>query len=150
MRDIYKQDAEDVKFDETIYKKRPGSNGEFGIELVKKLPSEDEVRYIANKHKECLYYSMGFDVCKRKMDSINSKNFLACKDVLDAMYRCYTNNKEGTEYHKIRDEAKPYMKEFVQCAFSKNSVTENCFAHFEDSLRVLYRNPKIQFEDYIV
>lgn len=64
------------------------------------------------------------------------------------MYRCYTEEKYGEEYHKTTAEAKPYALKFMDCYFFKNSNLTDCMMHFEDSIRAIYRSPDNKLIDY--
>jgi hypothetical protein len=78
----------------------------------------------------------------------NYPDYTPCKEVIDAMYRCYTEDKYGNEYDKTTEPAKPYMNKFFDCYFYKpNSLTE-CMVHFEDSVRAIYRSPDNTLIDY--
>lgn len=139
----------DIKYYNDIeYEKRKDSKDNFGIEIMQKVPSESEVRLLGNRHRECFYYSAGLEFCKKKVVSSMRTDYLACKNVIDAMYRCYTNDSAEQEYHKIDEVGKPYMKEFFNCLFTKNNSVENCFGHFENSIRAVYRAGKYKLIDY--
>lgn len=132
-------DNED-SFDSLDYEKIKGAKHEFGLEMIKKVPSEGEVRLLGNRHRECIYYSIGLQQCKRAIIEYKRSNYLPCKDTLDAMYRCYTNEADSSEYHKIHDSGKPYMLNFMNCFFTKRNNLEGCMTHFENSIRALYRD----------
>lgn len=135
-------------YDSINYTKLTSSKDEFGKEYIKVLPSEGEIRLLYNGHINCEYYSMGFDSCRRSLIDKNASSFLQCKNALDAMFRCYTNNSEAKEYHLIRDVGKEYMKKFTDCAFSRNTILDNCMKHFEDSIRSIYRSKDHKLIDY--
>ncbi len=87
-------------------------------------------------------------MCKQRMIQSNYPDYTPCKEVIDAMYRCYTEDKYGNEYDKTTEPAKPYMNKFFDCYFYKpNSLTE-CMVHFEDSVRAIYRSPDNTLIDY--
>lgn len=52
-------DLPQPKWDPITYKVRKDSKHEFGIEYMKIVPSEDEVRLLGNRHRDCRYYSLG-------------------------------------------------------------------------------------------
>ena len=135
-------------YDKLYYAKIAKSNDEFGPKMMKILPKEGEIRLLGNRHKDCLYFSVGLDLCRKKVLSSERKSFLACKPIVDSMYRCYTNNAEGEEFHNIREDAKPYMNNFLNCIFKSDSNFDNCMSHFEDSIRSIYRSDKHGLIDY--
>lgn len=139
-----KKDLYDSKF----YSQIPKSSNEFGTEYMKIAPKEGEIRLLANRHKDCMYYAIGLDLCRSRVLSDNRKSFLACKPVLDSMFRCYTNDSEALEYHKIRNAGKKYMLKFSDCLFKTDSYFENCMEHFEDSIRAIYRDQNHNLIDY--
>ena len=68
-----------------------------------------------------------------------SDNFLACKEPIDQMWRCYTESKFG---HSIRDApeyTKKYEQRFYQCMFREGTGTDLCLNHFSDMIRSIYR-----------
>ncbi len=131
-------DKED--YDKINYEKIQNQNQEFGIKTTKVIPSEGEVRLLGNRHFDCKYYSTKLDLCMNKVNNDNRKSFIGCKQHVDSMYRCYTNNSDVKEYNNIRLEAKPYMKSFFDCIFKKERHFDMCMSHFEDSIRVVYRS----------
>jgi hypothetical protein len=42
------------------YKVRNNSKHEFGIEYEQIIPQEGEIRLLANRHRDCRYYSLGY------------------------------------------------------------------------------------------
>ncbi len=87
-------------------------------------------------------------MCKLRVVQSNYKDFTPCKNIIDAMYRCYTEDKYGQEYHKTIPEAKPYAVKFFNCYFYKYSSLTSCMTHFEDSIRAIYRSPDNRLIDY--
>lgn len=65
------------------------------------------------------------------------------------MYRCYTDEKYGDEYHKTIDVAKTYSNKFFNCLFYKHTSFASCMEHFEDSIRAIYRLPDTKLTDYV-
>lgn len=69
-------------------------------------PKESEVRLIANRNRECGYYFIGIEQCRKRMlrtaaDSSNPNHdfgFLPCKRIVDAHYRCLTEDKYGYNF----------------------------------------------------
>ena len=49
-------------FNTLHFKKKRGSNNEFGIELDAVIPSEGEIRLLGNRNKQCAYYQMGITI----------------------------------------------------------------------------------------
>ena len=136
------------KNDPINYKLRSGSKHEFGLEYMQTVPSEGELRLLGNRHNDCRYYSLGLEMCKQRIVQSNYQDYTPCKNAVDAMYRCYTENKYGDEYHKTTEEAKPYAHKFFDCYFfGPNSLT-SCMKHFEDSIRAIYRSDNNRFTDY--
>ena len=124
--------------DSLHYKLKKDSTHEFGKQYIAKTPSEQEVQFIANRHITCEYYSLGLLQCKMRVLQAGLDNFLICKDTLDAMYRCYTDNKLEETYDDV-GKANMYADKFKDCLFRKHSTLTNCMEHFEDSIRVKFR-----------
>lgn len=141
----------DLELDDPVnYKLKTNSSHEFGLEYEQILPSEGEVRHLGNRHIDCRYYSIGVEMCKQRIQETKYPNFTPCKAVIDAMYRCYTEDKYGEEYHKTIPEAKPYTLKFFNCYFKKGgeSSLTSCMKHFEDSVRAIYRTSDNKLIDY--
>ena len=136
------------KLDPVFYEPIKKASNEFGADVMLKVPKEGEVRLLGNRHKECLYYTAGVDICKKNINQRLKSSFLPCKETLDAMFRCYTNDTEGTEYHQIRSVGQPYMQKFLGCMFVRGSKIEDCMEHFENSIRAIYRNGDHKLIDY--
>ncbi len=137
-----------VNDDPVNFKLRDKSTHEFGLEYMSIVPSEGEVRLLGNRHRDCRYFSIGVELCKQRVVQSNHSDFTPCKNAIDAMYRCYTEDKYGDEYHKTTEEAKPYAKKFFDCYFLKPNSFTNCMKHFEDSIRAIYRSPDNKLIDY--
>jgi hypothetical protein len=147
-------DLEENK-DPINYKPRTNSKNEFGIEYEKIIPFEGEVRLLGNRHRDCRYFSLGklllntgLELCKQRVVDTNTATYLPCKNAIDAMYRCYTEEKYGNEYHKTLDGAKPYANKFFDCYFHRANSLTKCMIHFEDSIRAIYRSPDNKLIDY--
>jgi len=139
----------DVEKDDPVnYKLRDKSLHEFGMEYLHVVPSEGEVRLLGNRHRDCRYYSIGVELCKERIVQSNYPDFTPCKAAIDAMYRCYTEDKYGEEYHKTTEDAKPYAKKFFDCYFFRPNSFTMCMKHFEDSIRAIYRSPDNKLIDY--
>ena len=50
-------------YDELKYKKKKGANHDIGIVPEYIVPSEDEVRFLGNRNKNCEYYKIFGEVC---------------------------------------------------------------------------------------
>ena len=141
-------DVEHPEYSPLHWKPRNKSKHEFGIEYEPIIPLEGEVRLLGNRHRQCRYYSLGLELCKQRVIQTNSDTFLPCKGVIDAMYRCYTEEKYGESLDKAPEVAFPYAKKFFDCYFFKHSSLNHCMAHFEDSVRSIYRSPDNKLIDY--
>lgn len=87
-------------------------------------------------------------MCKQRVIQTSNPDFLVCKGVLDAMYRCYTEDKYGDEIHNTVVEAKPYIAQFLNCYFHRNTSLTECMVHFEDSIRSIYRMADTKLTDF--
>ncbi len=88
-------------------------------------------------------------MCKQRIVQTNHPDFLPCKAVIDAMYRCYTQDLYEEEYDQIQAPAAIYAFQFYECYFRKNSSLTDCMIHFENSIRALYRLPETKLTDYL-
>ena len=88
------------------FKKKRGGKHEFGLEVEAVTPEADEIRLLGNRHRQCQYYSIGVDVCHTAMLKAGADNFLACKAPIDAMWRCYTEEKYGNSIREAPDYTK--------------------------------------------
>ena len=75
-------------------------------------------------------------------------NFLACKEPLDAMWNCYTENKYGNSIRDAPAVSKPYERNFYNCLFREGSGTDVCMGHFSDMVRAIYRSPENELCDW--
>ena len=82
-------------YDTLDFKKKRGAKHEVGVEIEGIIPSKEEIRLLGNRHRQCKYYQIGVDVCHTSMLLQNADNFLACKEPIDSMWRCYTEEKYG-------------------------------------------------------
>lgn len=87
-------------------------------------------------------------MCKQRIVQSKYADYTPCKPVIDAMYRCYTEDKYGEEFHKTTEEAKPYAVNFFDCYFKTNGTMNECMEHFENSIRAIYRSPDNKLIDY--
>ena len=46
-------------YDDMHFKKRKGTKGLTGVNIEAVMPAEGEVRLLGNRHRQCLYYSIG-------------------------------------------------------------------------------------------
>ena len=76
-----------------------------------------------------------------------SDNFLACKEPIDGMWRCYTEEKYGNSIRNAPEYAKPYEKKFYNCLFREGSGTDLCMNHFSDMVRSIYRSGESTLND---
>ena len=67
-------------------------------------------------------------------------NFLACKAPIDAMWRCYTEEKYGQSIRDAPDYTKAYEKKFYDCMFRDATGTDVCMNHFTDMVRSIHRS----------
>ena len=122
------------------WKKKKGSQHEFGCEVERITPGEAEIRYLGNRHRDCKYFQIGVDVCHVKMLQAGSDNFLACKKPIDAMWRCYTQGKYGDSIRDAPAYAKPYEAKFYDCMFRDASGLDICMGSFSNMIRTIHRS----------
>ena len=67
-------------------------------------------------------------------------NFLACKEPIDAMWRCYTEGKYGESIRDAPDYAKQYERKFYDCMFREATGLDLCMNHFTDMIRSIHRS----------
>jgi len=127
-------------FDPIIFKKKKGAKHDVGVELDVVIPDADEVRLLGNRHRQCKYYSIGVDVCHTSMLKAGSDNFLACKEPIDAMWRCYTEEKYGKSIRDAPEYTKRYEAEFYDCLFRDASGTDLCMSSFSNMVRAIHRS----------
>ena len=102
-------------------------NAEFGGTRKTIIPKEGEVRIVANRNRECQYYYQGINLCREKMlkiaghpdHELHQYGFLPCKRLVDAHYRCLTEDKYGYTFDEAPEQAKPYQEKFMECAFKE-------------------------------
>jgi hypothetical protein len=46
-------------FNQLHWRKLPGGKHEFGFQLQRVIPTEGEIRLLANRHRDCRYYTIG-------------------------------------------------------------------------------------------
>ena len=91
---------------------------------------------------------IGVDVCHAEMIKQGSDNFLACKEPLDGMWRCYTEGKYGQSIRDAPDYTKQSEKKFYDCLFREATGLDVCMGHFSDMVRNIYRQPDHELCDF--
>ena len=126
--------------DPIAWRKKKGAKHEFGADIEKITPAADEIRLLGNRHRDCQYYQIGVDVCHMQMINAGSNNFLACKKPIDAMWRCYTEEKYGQSIRDAPDYTKRYEGHFYDCLFRDASGLDVCMRHFSNMVRAIHRS----------
>ena len=129
--------------------------GEFELTTEPIIPKEAEVRVVANRNDECRYYYLGIDQCRNKMLRVSGDaghkfheyGFLPCKRIVDAHYRCLTEDRYGHALEEIPDEGKEGAQDFINCAFKRLAPMEFCRRYFDEALRGLIRAPNSKLSD---
>ncbi len=124
-----------------MYKLRKDVEGEFGPIYEPIIPTEAEIRYLGTRQQRCFYYMYGLEICKYEVLRASNKSFMPCKDVLDAMWRCYTDEKYGRTLEEAPDYTKADQKKFLDCYFHKTFGLEVCLPLFSNIVRAIYRRP---------
>ena len=78
---------------------KPDPKGEFEDSYLPVVPTEQEVRMVTNKNKECLYWWVGLGNCRKDILLYNKTHgadkkqvgFLGCKEMADEYYKCMTD-----------------------------------------------------------
>ena len=122
------------------WKKKKGAKHNFGLDVERVTPDAAEIRLLGNRHRDCKYYAIGVDVCNMAMLKAGSDNFLACKKPIDAMWRCYTEDKHGASIRDAPDYAKPYEAKFYDCMFRDASGLDICMGQFSNMIRAMHRS----------
>ena len=76
-----------------------------------------------------------------------SDNFLACKEPIDGMWRCYTEEKYGNSIRDAPDYTKKYEKRFYDCLFRDGSGMDMCQPQFTNMIRAIYRSGESTLND---
>eukprot|EP01016_Furgasonia_blochmanni_P019655 TRINITY_DN2196_c0_g1_i10.p1 TRINITY_DN2196_c0_g1~~TRINITY_DN2196_c0_g1_i10.p1 ORF type:complete len:174 (-),score=39.68 TRINITY_DN2196_c0_g1_i10:195-716(-) len=147
------QDILEPNFKEMMLK--PRANAEFEDTYDDILPTEGEVRVVASRNTSCKYYWVGIDVCRKKMALLasdpsnenHSKGFLPCKRLVDAHYRCMTDEQYGYTIEDVPKSAKPFADQFFTCAFKDLKNMQLCRRYFDGIVRTLYREPNTKIND---
>ena len=132
-------------YDEMIYnplhyKERRKAKHDIGKEGEGVIPDVAEIRLLGNRHRQCRYYQMGVDVCHTSMLMQGADNFLACKEPLDMMWRCYTEEKYGNSIRDAPDYTKHHEKALYECLWRDASGLDVCMGHFSDMIREIHRS----------
>ncbi|KAL4475126.1 hypothetical protein ABPG74_001822 [Tetrahymena malaccensis] len=125
----------------------PVKDSEFEDEFKGFVPSEGEVRFVANKNKECGYYLQGVEQCRRKMvqlagdssSEFHSLGFLPCKRLVDAHYRCMTDDKFGSTIEEVPEIGLNSAQKFFDCTFQQLKPMQTCRRFFDQVVRDVYR-----------
>jgi len=128
-------------YDPLKYRLRTDYEPEFGKSYEGIIPDEAEVRFIGNRRQRCFYYIYGVEVCKHDMLMKKSNTFLPCKGIMDAMWRCFTDNKYGTTMEEAPEYVRPWQHKFFDCFFHKSFGMEVCWPLFSNMVRTIYRRP---------
>ena len=65
---------------------------------------------------------------------------MACKKPIDAMWRCYTEDKYGASIRDAPDYTKRYEAEFYDCLFREASGLDVCMRPFSNMIRSIHRS----------
>ena len=128
------------------WKKKKGAKNDVGIEVERVTPDAAEIRLLGNRHRDCKYYQIGVDACHTAMLQAGSDNFLACKKPIDAMWRCYTEDKYGMSIRDAPEYAKPYEAKFYDCMFRDASGLDICMGQFSNMVRSIHRSGESTLE----
>ena len=128
-------------YDPLIYRPRTDIEPEFGTAYEGIVPDESEVRFIGNRLNRCYYYMHGLEICKYEVLKKQNQTFLPCKDAMDAMWRCFTDDQYGKTMEEVPDYVKPWKKEFLDCYFTKTHNMDFCWTYFANMIRTIYRRP---------
>ncbi len=69
-----------------------------------------------------------------------AENFLACKAPIDAMWRCYTEEKYGNSIRDAPEYTKKNEAQFYDCMFREASGLDICMKHFSGMVRQIHRS----------
>ncbi len=119
------------------------------------IPKETEVRVVANRNSECQYYFSGIGHCRDKMlnlagdekSEFHKFGFLPCKRLVDAHYRCLTEEKYGYSLEDAPEESKVKANDFINCAFKDLAPMSQCRRYFDEVLRTVIRLPDTKLSD---
>jgi len=81
------------------------------------------------------------------MLKVKADNFLACKEPIDGMWRCYTEEKYGNSIRDAPDYTKKYEEKFYDCMFRDATGMDYCKPHFNSMIRSIYRSGESTLND---
>ena len=87
-------------------------------------------------------------MCQATMIKEGADNFLACKEPIDGMWRCYTEGKYGNSIRDAPEYTKAYEKKFYDCLFKEGSGLDLCMNNFSDMVRSIYRSGESELCDW--
>ena len=90
---------------------------------------------------------LGVDVCHTQMLKESSDNFFACKEPLDGMWRCYTEEKYGLSIRDAPDYTKKYEAKLYDCLFRDATGMDLCQPQFNNMIRSIYRSGESTLND---
>lgn len=70
----------------------------------------------------------------------SADNFLACKEPIDSMWRCYTEEKYGKSIRDAPAYAKKHEAKFYDCMFREATGLDLCMSHFGNMVRSIHRS----------
>ncbi|CAK84435.1 unnamed protein product (macronuclear) [Paramecium tetraurelia] len=132
----------------------PLENSEFDDEYTLKVPSEDEVRIVAIRLRNCQYYLTGIDVCREKIfrkhvedEKATPNGFLPCKPLVDSYYYCISQGQYGQSVSDSPAEAQENLSKFQSCLFNKLNPANYCKGFASKAVRDLYHLPGTKIKD---
>ena len=131
---------DEMVYEELEFRKQKGADHSVGQVVEAITPTAEEIRLLGNRHKQCEYYRIGVDVCHTAMLQQGSTNFLACKEPIDGMWRCYTEEKYGQSIRDAPAYTKQYERKFYDCLFRQASGMDLCMAPFANMIRSIHRS----------
>jgi hypothetical protein len=123
------------------YQINSNSKHEFGIEYKPVIPTEEEVRFLGLKRRECALLVSSLNVMKSYHNKYQSASYKECKPTLDELYACYTNGAYGKSIDDAPDYSRFYLKKFSDCFSQDQNLFNVCSHHFFDLIRAIYRRP---------
>jgi hypothetical protein len=127
-------------YDPLFWRKKKTGKHEVGLDIEAIIPSREEIRLLGNRHRSCQYYQIGVDVCHTSMLVQNADNFLACKEPIDSMWRCYTEEKYGQSIRDAPEYTKKNEALFYDCMFREATGLDICMQHFSGMVRQIHRS----------
>ena len=74
-------------------------------------------------------------------------NFLACKEPLDGMWRCYTEEKYGQGIREAPEYTKKYETKLHNCLWREGTGLDLCMNHFSNMVRAIHRSGESTLND---